>query len=725
MGRELTDDGPKLREERNFEEFHEDLRKDTRVPIVTLNNINNDTESRVHSHHVKQMIFNGKVTFEPVRLNQHNSDFKETKINVNQLSNQVLKPKGKGIHKSTNYNNKTRGFNELTTPYINKFIHQYNLNDLNRNIINAISGISKAQRNFLSEYDMDEQDELYLQFLNNRYCKGTLTNDLFEIVMTVLENEWIHLEKQIPPRSLSSNSSASDHHTQTARIYYELYGSDDGTSAFSEQACAVCNETESTNSNAIVFCDGCDVAVHQECYGIVFIPEGQWLCRLCLVSKNRKVNCALCPSHTGAFKQTDAGAWAHVICAIWIPELYFANLNYMEPIEGIQNIHKSRWKLNCYICDQKVGSCIQCSNKNCFTAYHVTCAKRASLCINFNKTPVSTIVQNQMSSDNMIQSYCDKHSPTGWHDCTEGIMKTRRYYRDLNQSKIENNIFPEVPQKNETQVASANRSKWKTNRGTPIAPHFFSQIVESVLSLAKVEHSNKVCYLICKYWSMKRELKRGAPLVRRFDSSSYNTLTLDQLKERINFSDVLLEDLLKLKGLSKLIKKRIELDEKLNSIDKNINNISRAPEKIFLRNAILSKFVSSPTFRAFERLFQESNKHYVMIVRCKNFEFNKLSEFKEYMEESFAQIEQDPDSTRLLLTKTSKTKELFESLINKISDFDVKKHIRQDFTSDPNNGMITQERPWKGPILLEDEELSDAEELNIREERLLRHFLNR
>ncbi|KAF4470952.1 origin recognition complex subunit 4 [Fusarium albosuccineum] len=48
-----------------------------------------------------------------------------------------------------------------------------------------------------------------------------------------------------------------------------------------EIVCAICLKPDSKAPNQIILCDICDFAVHQECYGVPDIPEGDWLCKSC------------------------------------------------------------------------------------------------------------------------------------------------------------------------------------------------------------------------------------------------------------------------------------------------------------------------------------------------------------------------------------------------------------------------------------------------------------
>jgi len=101
--------------------------------------------------------------------------------------------------------------------------------------------------------------------------------------------------------------------------------------------CDVCRSPDSEESNEMVFCDSCNICVHQACYGITTIPSGSWLCRTCALGQ--RPECVLCPNKSGAMKCTRSGhKWAHVSCALWIPEVSIGCVEKMEPITKISSI---------------------------------------------------------------------------------------------------------------------------------------------------------------------------------------------------------------------------------------------------------------------------------------------------------------------------------------------------------------------------------------------------
>ncbi|XP_035767397.1 protein AF-17-like [Neolamprologus brichardi] len=120
--------------------------------------------------------------------------------------------------------------------------------------------------------------------------------------------------------------------------------------------CCVCSDERGWAENPLVYCDGhgCSVAVHQACYGIVQVPTGPWFCRKCESQERAaRVRCELCPHKDGALKRTDSGGWAHVVCALYIPEVQFANVLTMEPIILQYVPHERYNKMAGLLCEEE------------------------------------------------------------------------------------------------------------------------------------------------------------------------------------------------------------------------------------------------------------------------------------------------------------------------------------------------------------------------------------
>ncbi|KAI3373882.1 hypothetical protein L3Q82_022454, partial [Scortum barcoo] len=172
--------------------------------------------------------------------------------------------------------------------------------------------------------------------------------------------------------------------------------------------CDVCRSPEGEDGNEMVFCDKCNVCVHQACYGILKVPQGNWLCRTCALGVQPK--CLLCPKRGGALKPTRSGTkWVHVSCALWIPEVSIGCPEKMEPITKVSHIPASRWALSCSLCREHTGTCIQCSMPSCIVAFHVTCAFDHGL-------EMRTILAE--NDEVRFKSFCLEHSCTASNSST-------------------------------------------------------------------------------------------------------------------------------------------------------------------------------------------------------------------------------------------------------------------------------------------------------------------
>src|ERR1700728_3270375 len=146
--------------------------------------------------------------------------------------------------------------------------------------------------------------------------------------------------------------------------------------------------------------------------------------------------CIFCPNTDGAFKQTNASKWAHLLCAMWIPEVSLGNHTFMEPVMDVEKVPKTRWKLTCYLCNQRMGACIQCGNKACYQAFHVTCARRARLFLKMKNSHGTLAV---LDGTTVLKAFCDKHCPSDYtkeNDVARATREARIFYKKTMRGRM-------------------------------------------------------------------------------------------------------------------------------------------------------------------------------------------------------------------------------------------------------------------------------------------------
>ncbi|XP_052860657.1 bromodomain-containing protein homolog [Anopheles cruzii] len=378
------------------------------------------------------------------------------------------------------------------------------------------------------EYDVDEEDTTWLSIINERRAAqnvGPVTVDSLELLMDRLEKE---------------------------SFFQAAANGQNGAVVDDDAVCCICMDGECQNTNVILFCDMCNLAVHQDCYGVPYIPEGQWLCRRCLQSPSRPVNCVLCPNTGGAFKQTDKGDWAHVVCALWIPEVRFANTVFLEPIDSIETIPMARWRLTCYICKQKGrGACIQCNKSYCYAAFHVTCAQQAGLCMRMDT------VKGTDSNPVVVQktAYCDSHTPLNALQTSPDAASQLSDAREVTREKM----------KKARKLLALKR----TSAPVILIPTIPQNRIEEISSLVNIPKKQQFIQRLIAYWTLKRQYRNGVPLLRRLQSQGQAQGTMPgcrdrtdgspdarELYQQLKYWQCLRQDLERARLLCELVRKR-------------------------------------------------------------------------------------------------------------------------------------------------------------------------
>lgn len=241
----------------------------------------------------------------------------------------------------------------------------------------------------------------------------------------------------------------------------------------------------------------------------------------------------------------------------------------------------------------------------------------------------------------VLKALCDKHVPSEWrreHDVDRATTEAKSYFRytmrgrrwaDSQQSAlslvnstqyeptetIEDLIVAgdnaTTPGKKRKQAAPP-KNMWRLPSGAPIVPQVVFTAVETAMQRFSIRKRKEYVAEACKYWTLKREARRGAALLKRLqlqmeifssseltrrDFANMGSSGRPRLQRRIEFAETLQKDMLNILQICNQVKAREEAKTEDVELLKNVVDVVYFPIPALLR-PILDKAQRSVKFES-------------------------------------------------------------------------------------------------------------------------------
>lgn len=209
------------------------------------------------------------------------------------------------------------------------------------------------------------------------------------------------------------------------------------------------------------------------------------------------------------------------------------------------------------------------------------------------------------------KAFCDKHVPAEWrreNDVQRATAEAQAFYRrtmrgrlwaDGHQAAITTTPVPVLADSaaagqsisvvprlhltmggNKRKANQQPKTAWRLPSGAPVVPHILYNSVEASLQRFGIRKRKEYVADACKYWTLKREARRGAALLKRLQLQMEIFTSMEvtrrnyvamgasgrvRLQRRIDFATSLIQDLERLRLLCDEVKKREK--EKLKDVE--------------------------------------------------------------------------------------------------------------------------------------------------------------
>ncbi|KAI7864258.1 hypothetical protein BDF14DRAFT_1835918 [Spinellus fusiger] len=144
-------------------------------------------------------------------------------------------------------------------------------------------------------------------------------------------------------------------------------------------SCSLCCQMEPIAQ--LLVCIDCGMSAHHDCVGAPSDASHPWTCDVCTNRRHPRFNndytCSICMVEDTVGrpkKPTSDYKWAHISCAIFIPEVKFVRTQFLQEVEYINAIHPARANKECTLCHCAAGAKVSCND--CQRLVHVECAAK-------------------------------------------------------------------------------------------------------------------------------------------------------------------------------------------------------------------------------------------------------------------------------------------------------------------------------------------------------------